>query len=372
MTVFADGLSRFFVVHMKDLCSVTSTSDGGVSRQSNVATGRRLSTVCQTISPLCGRQSGACTRVGGRLDPCNIYNLSFGRLRRRRGGFMGGCFGRRMVPILSPRVMSTGRPFPRLLDGRLCIITGLGRKSGAVLKVVPMPRCVSGVLCLPKCSVHCVHVRGVVLRFVSLIFSRRRVSSGGCVHMAEGTSMSPSSRTCTSDKSFHRIVRRALRGEEEVTIIHLRTTGSLDGRVRGCFYRGFGVHPRYVFQAGVPVGLSFVFTVTSGLPSSGGGALISMPFSPRPSSVLTRNGIVPRVGGGSTLLYCPCRDVRPFLRLVGRTSASPRILAVGVAVCHLTGGTQLMRCLYTTTRGKGRIAILVRLETHFSRRGGVS
>lgn len=45
---------------------------------------------------------------------------------------------------------------------------------------------------------------------------------------------------------------------------------------------------------------------------------------------------------------------------------------VGAALCHLTGSSGIMGTLVGTTHGKGGMAMIVRLLTHFSRTSGVS
>lgn len=58
--------------------------------------------------------------------------------------------------------------------------------------------------------------------------------------------------------------------------------------------------------------------------------------------------------------------------MLRRTTVGGRMGDVGAALCHLTGSSGIMGTLVGTTHGKGGMAMIVRLLTHFSRTSGVS
>lgn len=158
---------------------------------------------------------------------------------------------------------------------------------------------------------------------------------------------------------------------------------------------GHGVKTVYHFICSQGVPSSFLSTLMRTLkvgqrrliPNSGRLGLRSLTSLPGPGpSVPTVIGprpvFLPKVGRGrfvchqvtgqSVLLCCPCRDFRRFVRFLCRTIRSPFYHRVVVARCHITRRSRIVGTLVTTTQGKGRIAIFIRLGTHFSRRGGLT
>lgn len=74
----------------------------------------------------------------------------------------------------------------------------------------------------------------------------------------------------------------------------------------------------------------------------------------------------------SVLIRRPCRSFATSIRrFVARTTGSPGILTVGVALCHASNSSPVIGTLVDTTTGHGRIITLIRLGTQFSRTGGV-
>lgn len=131
----------------------------------------------------------------------------------------------------------------------------------------------------------------------------------------------------------------------------------------------FSVGRTSIFRVGKPLSLAVLVGMCNTSNFSTCGAPECRP-TPMPR-FRGRGSVFRIVHRNSMFLRRPCVDFSPIMGFIHRTTGSPSILTVGRALCHIDNGSPVVTTLTRTTRGNGRISMLMRLGTHFSRRGGV-
>lgn len=351
---------------------------GGFARRDKTRTRRALTRVARRIGQrrhrCCHVFSGMLRRLGQR-SVCLCRSDQPRPFRRR---FIRGFFGRRIFPFLSPIVVRTKSVHAFVHSHHLCLIVQVIGGDGQVTRPSCIPSC-----CCTLVGVPCTGMP----HFVRLPARRK----GRCVVFVSSVV-----QTGLSDVFPNCIIRDYCDvGVSQSTSVCLSSRGN-KGVIRGV-HGGIGGHgvntlDQFVCSDGVPSSfLTFVygtFNVAAsslmlkkqcgglrslvGLPGPEKGRLRRRIPSPVHIPFLSRvNSIFQTIGGQSVLLRFPCRSFSCLVHFLVRTTFSPGMSRVGVARCQITRGSTIVGALVDTTRGKGGIAIFIRLGTHFSRRGGV-
>lgn len=377
VSVCSSGLRRFCGVHMTSRGTVTAKTSRD-SRRAVRSTTRLMSRVGRRIGHRLRRHVHVCRRgvlptlQGRRVVFCRDHGM-----RPFRHSFIHDFFHRRVFPCLTPIPMDGSGIVSFLHSGHLCLTMQL-RLGKTPTDSPGHVRCfIVGLPCdgiphfvrLPGIKGSCclVFVRSVVGTGLSAVFPNCRISDDCYVGVSHSTSVLVSSTTGAS-----RVVRRiggGMGGHGVNTIYHFMCSHTVPRSFLSFLMSTCHVsHQRLIPKSGR-------LGVRSLQRLPGPGRDMHPVGGPRPVGLayLSRHrSVFHCIRGGSLLLRCPCRSFSRFVRFLCRTIRRPAIHRVVIARCHITRGSAIVGALVTTTRGKGGIAIFIRLGTHFSRRGGLT
>lgn len=312
------------------------------------------------------------TLHGGRVVFCRDQGI---RPFRRR--FVQGFFHRRVFPFLRPIPMYGSHIISFLQSGQLCLTMHLFVRNARRASPSRIRCFMVGVPCdgiphfvrLPGRKSGCclVFVRSVVGTGVNLVFPKCSISSDCYVGVSQSTSVLVSSAADAT--SLIRRIGGGIGGHGVKTMYHFMCSHNVPSSFLSFLMSTFRVGERRLIPNSGRLGLRSLHR----LPGPGGTLGSLRGPGPVGLGYLSRGrSVFGCIGRGSLLLCCPCRSFRRFVRFLCRTMRSPRAGRVVMARCHMTRGSTIVGALVTTTRGKGGMAMFMRLGTHFSRRGGLT
>lgn len=273
-----------------------------------------------------------------------------------------------IFPMLAPVTISADHPFPVLTGGDLGVTIHLaGTRGRRFFTLIRIPSVLPEFLRLPaRRNETFVLLRGVVTVRLNRLFRLCGVGRCSPFEVAQSSSLSVS----RSARSLVTRVGGSVEGHGEKRPIHLRFNGGYGQRVHRFLISTLSIARHRVCFRENPLSLAFL----SGFTRVGNYRSVYfrpvIPMGP-PTRFYNCSSVFRTVHRGSELIRRPCRDFSIIISFIGGTTASPGILTVGRALCHIDKGSPVITTLVGTTRGNGRMAILIRLGTEFSRRGGV-
>lgn len=279
--------------------------------------------------------------------------------------WLANYFTAQILPVLTPRAIAIGRPFPLLASRRIYIACTVRSEKGGLpqLSLVPVPASLPRLVSLPSGAGRW---RGILLEeairlHLPQLFLHMRIDASLCLRLTRNADFLIDALTPGElvDQMRRNIKRRSI-GD----IVRLETARDADSGLLQAILSALALRPSSIQRVDGPLDLTFLGKQLHGL--NGFDALRypdlvqkSHPRLAQPQSIFRS------IREGDLFFHHPYDSFEPILRLVRDAANDPQVLAIKQTLYRISSKSPLIPALIQAARNGKQVTVLIEVRARF-------
>ncbi len=305
------------------------------------------------------------------LSRRGIRILNRENLTQEQRAWLSDYFDRQVMPVLTPRVINPGHPFPLLAAKRIYLALHLQPDGGEVprLCLVPVPEALDRLVLLPAAhgQMDTMLLEDIILLHTDRLFPDSDMLGAMPLRITRNTDF-----VLNIDRAEHLVdeMSKALRRRNYGKIVRIEWPRGHDARIACELKRLLQAKDHVVMEADGPLDLRFLI---QGLSAPGFDSLRYPPFEPKIHRRLTREEPIFRtIRDGDLFLHHPYDSFEPVLRFVREAAEDPRVLAIKQTLYRVDAGSGLISALARAAQLGKQVTVLVEVRARFDEENNIN
>ncbi len=301
-----------------------------------------------------------------------IRILSEGELADDQRGWLSSFFDARVMPVLTPRVINPGYPFPLLAAKRLYIAVHLQSDRGGApqLCLVPVPEKLPRLVFLPAAQGHvnAMLLEDIINLHLDRLFPYQEPLGAMPLRITRNTDF-----VMDIDRADNMIVemRKSLKRRSYGKIVRVEWPNKPDARIASRLRKALEAGSGIISAVDGPLDLRFLLKQLYAVP--GFDRLRYEPFTPRISPRFAPGQSIFRcIRGGDILLHHPYDSFEPVLRFVREAAEDPKVLAIKQTLYRVDAKSSLVPSLAKAAQLGKQVTVLVEVRARFDEENNIN
>jgi polyphosphate kinase len=280
-------------------------------------------------------------------------------------------FRRQIVPVLTPRVLSSKYPFPLLAAKRLFIAALLKHSSGdSFIGLVPVPSGIKRLVHLPTTdgTEKFILLEDVVKMFIEELFPNAELKASLVFRVTRNTDFLMDIRSADSIiEEMERTIKRRTTGR----LVRLEIEKGADAKLKELIISLLGIRREYIIEIDGAIDLRYMSREVRKLP--GFNELRYEDFSPKTQDRLKSNeSIFDIIKQGDVLMHHPYDDYSSVVRFVKEAVEDPNVLAIKQTLYRVAGAKPFIAALAHAAQKGKQVTVLVEVRARFDEENNIN
>ena len=302
-----------------------------------------------------------------------IHILSEEELSQQQRDWLSGYFDTRVMPVLTPRVINPGYPFPLLAAKRIYIAVHLQSDKGGLpqLCLVPVPDKLQRLVFLPAKSgqLSAMLLEDIIILHLDRLFPYQEPLGAMPLRITRNTDF-----VMDIDRADNMIVemRKSLKRRSYGKIVRVEWPAKPHPRIAAHIKKALEAKNDILCAVDGPLDLRFLLKQLYAAP--GFDRLRYAPFTPRlhPRFSALGQSIFRIIRGGDILMHHPYDSFEPVLRLVREAAEDPRVLAIKQTLYRVDAKSSLVPSLARAAQLGKQVTVLVEVRARFDEENNIN
>lgn len=381
LNIFQSNLDEFFMVRVSTLYDERKSDVR--DNKSHLTSREQLNAVLPLVRRMLKAKDKCYRALLAKLKLNNVEILSYEELSNKEKRQVSRYFLTKVLPLLSPQIVSAKQPFPFLASEKIYTVSLMERKTTGekkkdkdwVLGIIPSSgSMLKRLVPVSAGNSRYMLVEDLISAFVPLIFEQYRIVSSSLIRLVRNADISidddqPDDLDLKS-KDYRKAVERMIAARKRMGAIKLEYTGKIDANLIGVICDYLQLPKKHAFYSGAPLDLSFLYTVSDQL--SENKELFYKPRVPQLTPDASESeSMIEQIRRKDILLSYPYESMRPFLRLLNEAANDPDVVSIRITLYRVAKTSQVVAALAQAAENGKDVLVLVELRARFDEENNV-
>ena len=362
--IYQSNLDEFFMVRVGSLTHRAALLPDEADEKTGWTPAIQLREILTAVAEQQVTEEKVYRRLLQDLRDAGIDVLDY-RKTSRSDEAMAKKFFSELRPLLSPRIVDGGHPFPFLGNREPCVAAVLARPDGFGLGLIPLFRLPKYRVCEVDGRQKVIITADLVRHFAPLVFKKEEIRETSVIQVIRNADVFIEDDMQSYDADFRASMEKMLRKRKRQQPVRLLVSGKPSGKLLAVLGKDLKVPEKNVAVTQVPFDLSF----GAGLRRDPG-----MKYDERkPARTvhLQKGEFFPYLEKKDLLLSFPFQSMMPFVELLYEAADDPAVVSIKITLYRLSSSSKVAAALaYAADRGKS-VLCLLELRARFDEQNNI-
>lgn len=393
LSIFQSNLDEFFMVRVGTLYDERKSDVR--DNKTRMTSREQLEAVLLTVRRMLKVKDKCYRALTDKLKQNGVEILDYDKLTGKEKRQVGRYFHSRILPLLSPQLISDKQPFPFLTGKEIYTVALLerkpeggkkkdrdkdkgkdkGKKKTPVFGIIPSSGgMLKHLVPVRSGSNRFILVEDLIKAYIPVIFEQYNVLSSSTIRLVRNADISidddQQDDIDLKGKDYRKAVERMIATRKRMGAIKLEYNGKIDANLIAAVCEYLDLPKKHAFYSGAPLDLSFLYNISDML--SENKALFYPQRTPQLTPDLSENrSMISQIKKKDVLLSYPYDSMRPFLRLLTEAANDPDVVSIRITLYRVAKISQVVAALAQAAENGKDVLALVELRARFDEANNV-
>ena len=389
LSIFQSNLDEFFMVRVGTLYDERKSDVR--DNKTRMTSREQLEAVLVTVRRMLKVKDKCYRTLTDKLKQNGVEILDYDKLTGKEKRQVGRYFHSRILPLLSPQLISDKQPFPFLTGKEIYTVALLerkpeggkkkdkdkdkGKKKTPVFGIIPSSGgMLKHLVPITSGSNRFILVEDLIKAYIPVIFEQYNVLSSSTIRLVRNADISidddQQDDIDLKGKDYRKAVERMIATRKRMGAIKLEYNGKIDANLIAAVCEYLDLPKKHAFYSGAPLDLSFLYNISGML--SENKALFYPQRTPQLTPDLSENrSMISQIKKKDVLLSYPYDSMRPFLRLLTEAANDPDVVSIRITLYRVAKISQVVAALAQAAENGKDVLALVELRARFDEANNV-
>ena len=387
LSIFQSNLDEFFMVRVGTLYDERKSDVR--DNKTRMTSREQLEAVLLTVRRMLKVKDKCYRALTDKLKQNGVEILDYDKLTGKEKRQVGRYFHSRILPLLSPQLISDKQPFPFLTGKEIYTVALLerkpeggkkkdkdkGKKKTPVFGIIPSSGgMLKHLVPVRSGSNRFILVEDLIKAYIPVIFEQYNVLSSSTIRLVRNADISidddQQDDIDLKGKDYRKAVERMIATRKRMGAIKLEYNGKIDANLIAAVCEYLDLPKKHAFYSGAPLDLSFLYNISGML--SENKALFYPQRTPQLTPDLSENrSMISQIKKKDVLLSYPYDSMRPFLRLLTEAANDPDVVSIRITLYRVAKISQVVAALAQAAENGKDVLALVELRARFDEANNV-
>ena len=389
LSIFQSNLDEFFMVRVGTLYDERKSDVR--DNKTRMTSREQLEAVLLTVRRMLKVKDKCYRTLTDKLKQNGVEILDYDKLTGKEKRQVGRYFHSRILPLLSPQLISDKQPFPFLTGKEIYTVALLerkpeggkkkdkdkdkGKKKTPVFGIIPSSGgMLKHLVPITSGSNRFILVEDLIKAYIPVIFEQYNVLSSSTIRLVRNADISidddQQDDIDLKGKDYRKAVERMIATRKRMGAIKLEYNGKIDANLIAAVCEYLDLPKKHAFYSGSPLDLSFLYNISDML--SENKALFYPQRTPQLTPDLSENrSMISQIRKKDVLLSYPYDSMRPFLRLLTEAANDPDVVSIRITLYRVAKISQVVAALAQAAENGKDVLALVELRARFDEANNV-
>lgn len=393
LSIFQSNLDEFFMVRVGTLYDERKSDVR--DNKTRMTSREQLEAVLLTVRRMLKVKDKCYRALTDKLKQNGVEILDYDKLTGKEKRQVGRYFHSRILPLLSPQLISDKQPFPFLTGKEIYTVALLerkpeggkkkdrdkdkgkdkGKKKTPVFGIIPSSGgMLKHLVPVRSGSNRFILVEDLIKAYIPVIFEQYNVLSSSTIRLVRNADISidddQQDDIDLKGKDYRKAVERMIATRKRMGAIKLEYNGKIDANLIAAVCEYLDLPKKHAFYSGSPLDLSFLYNISDML--SENKALFYPQRTPQLTPDLSENrSMISQIKKKDVLLSYPYDSMRPFLRLLTEAANDQDVVSIRITLYRVAKISQVVAALAQAAENGKDVLALVELRARFDEANNV-
>ena len=309
----------------------------------------------------------------GELEPKGIRLINFNKLSDEEGRLLEAYFDSEIAPYLSANIVSKQQPFPFLKNKDIYAVALLSTKGGKNrTAIIPCSNNVfKRLIEIPTRPGTFMLSEEIISHFLPKLFAKYNIKEKALLRVTRNADIDTET-IYDEDLDYRSAMENLIRQRKRMNPVRMEISRVLDKKLVASLCKAVHVEKSHVFLTGVPLDMSFVFSIQNYLRLRGQDGLFYKKRSPRMSAALKDKApLIPQIENKDVLLSYPFENIKSFTNLLYEAAADDAVVSIKMTLYRLADKSKIVDAMVEAAENGKEVTVLVELRARFDEESNI-
>ena len=372
-SIYQSNLDEFYMVRVGTLMDQMDADEVICENKTNMTSEEQVRAILKATRELDLKKERIYEQLMGELEPKGIRLINFNRLSDEEGKLLEAYFDSEIAPYLSANIVSKQQPFPFLKNKDIYAVALLSTKGGKNrTAIIPCSNNVfKRLIEIPTRPGTFMLSEEIILHFLPKLFAKYNIKEKALLRVTRNADIDTET-IYDEDLDYRSAMENLIRQRKRMNPVRMEISRFLDKKLVASLCKAVHVEKSHVFLTGVPLDMSFVFSIQNYLRLRGQDGLFYKKRSPRMSAALKDKApLIPQIENKDVLLSYPFENIKSFTNLLYEAAADDAVVSIKMTLYRLADKSKIVDAMVEAAENGKEVTVLVELRARFDEESNI-
>ena len=372
-SIYQSNLDEFYMVRVGTLMDQMDADEVICENKTNMTSEEQVKAILKATRELDLKKERIYEQLMGELEPKGIRLINFNRLSDEEGKLLEAYFDSEIAPYLSANIVSKQPPFPFLKNKDIYAVALLSTKGGKNrTAIIPCSNNVfKRLIEIPTRPGTFMLSEEIILHFLPKLFTKYNIKEKALLRVTRNADIDTET-IYDEDLDYRSAMENLIRQRKRMNPVRMEISRVLDKKLVASLCKAVHVEKSHVFLTGVPLDMSFVFSIQNYLRLRGQDGLFYKKRSPRMSAALKDKApLIPQIENKDVLLSYPFENIKSFTNLLYEAAADDTVVSIKMTLYRLADKSKIVDAMVEAAENGKDVTVLVELRARFDEESNI-
>lgn len=372
-SIYQSNLDEFYMVRVGTLMDQMDADEVICENKTNMTSEEQVKAILKATRELDLKKERIYEQLMGELEPKGIRLINFNRLSDEEGKLLEAYFDSEIAPYLSANIVSKQQPFPFLKNKDIYAVALLSTKGGKNrTAIIPCSNNVfKRLIEIPTRPGTFMLSEEIILHFLPKLFTKYVIKEKALLRVTRNADIDTET-IYDEDLDYRSAMENLIRQRKRMNPVRMEISRVLDKKLVASLCKAVHVEKSHVFLTGVPLDMSFVFSIQNYLRLRGQDGLFYKKRSPRMSAALKDKApLIPQIENKDVLLSYPFENIKSFTNLLYEAAADDAVVSIKMTLYRLADKSKIVDAMVEAAENGKDVTVLVELRARFDEESNI-
>ena len=372
-SIYQSNLDEFYMVRVGTLMDQMDADEVICENKTNMTSEEQVKAILKATRELDLKKERIYEQLMGELEPKGIRLINFNKLSDEEGRLLEAYFDSEIAPYLSANIVSKQQPFPFLKNKDIYAVALLSTKGGKNrTAIIPCSNNVfKRLIEIPTRPGTFMLSEEIILHFLPKLFTKYVIKEKALLRVTRNADIDTET-IYDEDLDYRSAMENLIRQRKRMNPVRMEISRVLDKKLVASLCKAVHVEKSHVFLTGVPLDMSFVFSIQNYLRLRGQDGLFYKKRSPRMSAALKDKApLIPQIENKDVLLSYPFENIKSFTNLLYEAAADDTVVSIKMTLYRLADKSKIVDAMVEAAENGKDVTVLVELRARFDEESNI-
>ena len=372
-SIYQSNLDEFYMVRVGTLMDQMDADEVICENKTNMTSEEQVKAILKATRELDLKKERIYEQLMGELEPKGIRLINFNKLSDEEGRLLEAYFDSEIAPYLSANIVSKQQPFPFLKNKDIYAVALLSTKGGKNrTAIIPCSNNVfKRLIEIPTRPGTFMLSEEIILHFLPKLFAKYNIKEKALLRVTRNADIDTET-IYDEDLDYRSAMENLIRQRKRMNPVRMEISRVLDKKLVASLCKAVHVEKSHVFLTGVPLDMSFVFSIQNYLRLRGQDGLFYKKRSPRMSAALKDKApLIPQIENKDVLLSYPFENIKSFTNLLYEAAADDAVVSIKMTLYRLADKSKIVDAMVEAAENGKDVTVLVELRARFDEESNI-